>query len=38
MAKISIEKAVEKLSGELDEVEIFVKEFLPPYSDTLDEM
>ena len=38
MAKITIEKAVEKLSKELEEVDIFKREFLPPYSDTLDEM
>lgn len=36
-AQKSIQKAVEKMAAELEEVKIFVEEFLPAYSLTLDE-
>ena len=37
-AKESVGKAIEKLRSELPEVDDFVKEFLPPYGKTLDEL
>ena len=37
-AKESVGKAIEKLRTELPEVDDFVKEFLPPYGKTLDEL
>ena len=37
-AKVSIEKNLEKLREELPEVDDFVKEFLPAYGKTLDEL
>ena len=37
-AKATIEKAIEKLKKELPEVDDFVKEFIPPYGKTLDEL
>ena len=37
-AKISTEKALQKLVGELPEVNDFIEEFLPAYGKTLDEL
>ena len=37
-AKVSTEKALEKLRAELPEVNDFMEEFLPPYGHTLDEL
>ena len=37
-AKKTVEEAVEKLAAELPEVGDFVKDFLPPYGRTLDEL
>lgn len=37
-AKLSTEKTLEKMAGELPEVRIFMEEFLPPYGSTLDEL
>ncbi len=37
-AKESVGKAIDKLRSELPEVDDFVKEFLPPYGKTLDEL
>ena len=37
-AKESVGKAIDKLRSELHEVDDFVKEFLPPYGKTLDEL
>ncbi|MBR6173392.1 MAG: 5'-deoxynucleotidase [Eubacterium sp.] len=38
MAKVSTEKAIAKMAQELPEVDDFVKEFLPSYGKTLDEL
>ncbi|MBR3537593.1 MAG: 5'-deoxynucleotidase [Eubacterium sp.] len=38
MAKVSTEKAIAKIAQELPEVDDFVKEFLPSYGKTLDEL
>ncbi|MBR1440737.1 MAG: 5'-deoxynucleotidase [Lachnospiraceae bacterium] len=37
-AKASTEQTIHKLAGELPEVDDFVREFLPPYGSTLDEL
>ena len=37
-AKKSLEKTIEKLKADYPEVDDFVKEFLPPYGKTLDEL
>ena len=37
-AKLTIQKSVGRLCGELEEVKVFVEEFLPPYGNTLDEL
>ncbi len=37
-AKESMDRILDKYSGELPEVEFFMKKFLPPYGSTLDEL
>lgn len=38
MAKISIQKKLDKMSGNYPEVKVFIEEFLPAYGKTLDEL